>query len=162
MHAHPATMHAPWQPCTPPGNHAHPPQLCMPPKQPCMPPQQPRMPLLPHQPCAPPWQPHMPPDNHACPLATTHGPLANMHASQPCTLCPTTTHAPLATTHAPPVNRMTNWCKNITLPQTSLAGGKNRNRTWTSIRRSYFQYHSQVMLLNCSVIETVMKLLSDS
>ena len=33
-------------------------------------------------------------------------------------------HAPLgATTHAPPVNRMTNWCKNITLPQTSFATG---------------------------------------
>ena len=26
---------------------------------------------------------------------------------------------------APPVNRMTNRCKNITLPQTSFAGGKN-------------------------------------
>ena len=25
----------------------------------------------------------------------------------------------------PPVNRMTNWCKNITLPQTSFAGGNN-------------------------------------
>ena len=25
----------------------------------------------------------------------------------------------------PPVNRMTNRCKNITLPQTSFAGGKN-------------------------------------
>ena len=29
--------------------------------------------------------------------------------------------------HAPPVNRMTNWCKNITLPQTSFAGGKYRS-----------------------------------
>ena len=26
---------------------------------------------------------------------------------------------------SPPVNRMTNRCKNITLPQTSFAGGKN-------------------------------------
>ena len=25
----------------------------------------------------------------------------------------------------PPVNRMTNWCKNITLPQTSFAGGNH-------------------------------------
>ena len=35
------------------------------------------------------------------------------------------THAP-----PPPVNRMTNRCKNITLPQTSFAGGKN---TWKFI-----------------------------
>ena len=28
----------------------------------------------------------------------------------------------------PPVNRMTNRCKNITLPQTSFAGGKNINK----------------------------------
>ena len=27
--------------------------------------------------------------------------------------------------YLPPVNRMTNRCKNITLPQTSFAGGKN-------------------------------------
>ena len=27
----------------------------------------------------------------------------------------------------PPVNRMTNRCKNITLPQTSFAGGNNNN-----------------------------------
>ena len=27
--------------------------------------------------------------------------------------------------YSPPVNRMTNRCKNITLPQTSFAGGKN-------------------------------------
>ena len=27
----------------------------------------------------------------------------------------------------PPVNRMTNMCKNITLPQTSFAGGNNRS-----------------------------------
>ena len=31
----------------------------------------------------------------------------------------------------PPVNRMTNWCKNITLPQTSFAGGKKY--IWVSL-----------------------------
>ena len=78
-------------------------------EQPHMPPQeQPRMPP-PQQPCTPPQeQPRTPPrSNH------THTPTATMHAP------------PGATTHAPPVNRMTNWCKNITLPQTSFAGGKN-------------------------------------
>ena len=29
--------------------------------------------------------------------------------------------------HIPPVNRMTNRCKNITLPQTSFAGGNYEN-----------------------------------
>ena len=103
-----------------------------PPEQPCMPPQS-------NHAC-PPWeQPRTPPwSNHACPPeqpcmppgATTHTPQSN-HA---------TMHAPLgATMHAPPqeqprmppsnharpppVNRVTNWCKNITLPQTSFAGG---------------------------------------
>ena len=33
-------------------------------------------------------------------------------------------HMPSGST-CPPVNRMTNWCKNITLPQTSFVGGKN-------------------------------------
>ena len=47
---------------------------------------------------------------HAPPNKTTHAPPSN-HA-----------HPPGATMHAPPVNRMTNWCKNITLPQTSFAG----------------------------------------
>ena len=31
-------------------------------------------------------------------------------------------------TRHPPVNRMTNRCKNITLPQTSFAGGNNLNK----------------------------------
>ena len=34
------------------------------------------------------------------------------------------------TRHPPPVNRMTNRCKNITLPQTSFAGGKNLLSHW--------------------------------
>ena len=43
----------------------------------------------------------------------------------------------------PPVNRMTDRCKNITLPQTSFAGGKNAQRNlsqererWTRLRPS--------------------------
>ena len=66
--------------------------------------------------------------SHACPPppgATMHLPeqprtpeqSRTLPPEQPCT-------PPRATTH-PPVNRMTNWCKNITLPQTSLAGGNN-------------------------------------
>ena len=35
----------------------------------------------------------------------------------------------------PPVNRMTNWCKNITLPQTSFAGG-NYSKLWLSGQKS--------------------------
>ena len=60
----------------------------------------------------PPEQPHMPPQsNPTCPpRATMHAPLEQPHTS-------------------PPVNRMTNWCKNITLPQTSFAGGYN-GITW--------------------------------
>ena len=87
---------------TPPSNHACPPATMHAPPKPCMP-----------------------------PLATTHAPhhahphpLATMHALwQPC--MPPSNHAhPPATMHAPhPVNRMTNRCKNITLPQTSFAGG---------------------------------------
>ena len=73
---------------------------------------------------APP-QPCMPP-NHACPPATTYAP------QQPCT--PPSNHTPhnhacpLATMHTPPVNRMRDRCKNITLPQTSFAGG-NKSQT---------------------------------
>ena len=74
----------------------HPPTTMHTPPQPCMP-------SL--QPCMPPWQPHMPP-------ATTHPP------KKP--------HTPQKNHTRPPVNRMTNRCKNITLPQTSFAGGNNR------------------------------------
>ena len=68
---------------------------------------------------------HAPPGatTHAPPGATTHAPWSN-HAHPPGSnhACP-----PGATTHDPPVNRMTNRCKNITLPQTSFAGGKNQS-----------------------------------
>ena len=58
---------------------------------------------------------YTPRSNHACP------PGATMHAPRGATLPP----PPRATMHTPPVNRMTNRCKNITLPQTSFAGGNN-------------------------------------
>ena len=88
---------------------------------------------------SPPEQPRMPPrSNHTPPRATMHTPLgATMHAppEQPCTppqdqpcMPP-----PGATMHPHSVNRMTNMCKNITLPQTSFAGGKKllrEDRTW--------------------------------
>ena len=73
---------------------------------------------------------HTPPPPTPIPGATMHPPRSN-HASPPEQPC---TPPPRATTHAPPpeqprtppsVNRMTNRCKNITLPQTSFAGGKN-------------------------------------
>ena len=38
---------------------------------------------------------------------------------------PPRTRLPLPRSRHPPVNRMTDRCKNITLPQTSFAGGKN-------------------------------------
>ena len=105
-HASPATMHAPQQPCTPPtattgppGNHAHPPTAMHTPWQLCITPSNPAHPLAtthaPWQPCTPPQQPRTP-SNHACPPATTH---------------------------TPPVDRIADTCKNITLPQTSFAGG---------------------------------------
>ena len=84
----------------PQSNHTRPAQ-----EQPCTPPEQPRM---------LPWSKHAAAPEattHTPPGATTHAPQATMHAP------------PGATTHAPPVNRMTNRCKNITLPQTSFAGG---------------------------------------
>ena len=109
----------------PPSNNAGPP-----PEQPCMPPRAtthiPRATMYAlqsnhactppratthaprEQPHMPPKQPRMPPQsNHACP------------PKQPCMPPPQNNHARLD-----PVNRMTNWCKNITLPQTSFAGGK--------------------------------------
>ena len=93
-----ATMHAP----IPPRGTTHAPPW----EQPCMPPKQPHTPL--EQPCTPPRatmhapqeQPRMPPQsNHACP-----------HPPEQPRMPPT----PGATTHAPPVNRITDRCKNIT------------------------------------------------
>ena len=118
----------------PPGatTHAPPPEAAMhtPQEQPCMPPRATMHTPLPRatthapqsnhacphpweQPCPPPKQPHMPP------------------LGQPYT-------PPQATTHAPPVNRMTNRCKNITLPQTSFAGGNNCHFQGEGIMVSYF------------------------
>ena len=97
---------------TPRSNHACPPRATTPPRatmytpweQPHTPQEQPCMPPSQEQPCMPPGS------NHACPPEQPC-----MPAQQPCM-------PPQATMHAPPVNRMTNRCKNITLPQTSFAG----------------------------------------
>ena len=85
----------------------------LPREQPRMPPEQPRTPAPratthpPEQPCTPPGATTHPPEQpHMPPRATMHAP-------------------PGATMHAPHVNRMTNRCKNITLPQTSFAGSKD-------------------------------------
>ena len=140
-------------------SHACPPP---PQEQPCMapgsnhaPPEQPRIPPRSNHAC-PLEQPCMPPrSNHACPPreqpcmspgATTHAPTweqphtppgATMHppSNHTCPPLGATTHAPPgATTHTPhtPVNRMTNRCKNITLLQTSFAGG-NKVKDVTSL-----------------------------
>ena len=102
----PKTMHAPQiKPCMPPRkNHAHPrkkPRMS-PPEQPCTPPQS-------NHAC-PPKQPCMPPQsNHACPPEQPHmPPRATTHAPQ------ATTHAPLKQPRTPPLDRMTDTCKNIT------------------------------------------------
>ena len=68
----------------------------------------------------------LPRSNHACPPEQPRMPPPE----QPC-MPPlgATMHAPSRSNHTrPPVNRMTNRCKNITLPQTSFAGGKKGNR----------------------------------
>ena len=132
----PATTHAP-------NNHAHTPATMHTPLQPHTPPLQPHMPpATMHAPSASmhaPPQPHMPPGNHACPPATTHAPqqpcmlpLQPCIPPQPC-MPPTTTHTPSnhacpsPSNHAPPpwTEFLTHASENITLPQTSFAGGKN-------------------------------------
>ena len=103
-------MHAPSpQPCMPPGQPHTPRQPCMPPATthhthpPATMHAAPQATThAPWQPCTPPLHPHMPPSNHTPP---------GNHA------CPPSNHT------CPPVNRMTNRCENITLPQTSFAGG---------------------------------------
>ena len=81
---------------------------------------------------APLEQPRMPPSNHTHP-------------------------SPGATMHALPVNRMTNWCKNITLPQTSFAGGNKpiaKNRCFFLFiisHQSRTRMHSSRMCTACSL-----------
>ena len=100
-----ATTHAPpEQPCMPPLEQPYMPPLGVamhaPLEQPCMPPPQSNHAHPPEQPCMPPG-------------ATTHAPQSNHTHPLP----PGSNHA------CPPVNRITNRFKNITLPQTSFAGG---------------------------------------
>ena len=147
MHDPPATHppgHAPLAMHTTLATHI--PQPCMPPSQPHMPPSHACLPLGTHsplamhaplQPCTPqamhtprphmPSQPNMPPGN-ICPqpcMPTGNVPQTPGHTPQPCTSPRAHPPNPLGTPpgHAcPPVNRMTDRCKNITLPQTSFAG----------------------------------------
>ena len=112
MHAAPEQPHMPPQSnhaCSPqsnhthpPSNHAHPPQsnhACPPRATTHAPPEQPHTPRSNHAP---------PQSNHACPPQSNH-------------VCP-----PKQPRMPSPMNRMTNWCKNITLPQTSFAGSNDR------------------------------------
>ena len=131
----PATTHAPWLPRIPPSNHASPPTMHAPHNHTHPPgnhahPWQPRIPPPPSSHAHPPATMHAP-HNHAHPLVTwqPHMPPTPRQPRMP----PTTMHTPsdhtpsLATTHAPlprqprmpppPVNRITDACKNITLPQ---------------------------------------------
>ena len=96
-----ATMYTPQQPCTPP-HLACPPQPCMPPSNHACPPSNH---ACPPQPCMPPTTTHTP-HNHACP-------------PQP-RMPPRTMHAPLPLW----TEFLTHASENITLPQTSFAGGK--------------------------------------
>ena len=120
------------------------------------------------QPCMPPGSNHARPPGatthtpqatmHTPPQATTHAPLSNhpcpLPPEQPCTPPWATTQTPSrATTHAPPpqsnhacppVNRMTNWCKNITLPQTSFVGGKNSY----CLRIIIMSWYSKILHMN--------------
>ena len=53
----------------------------------------------------------------------------------------------------PPMNRMTHWCKNITLPRTSFAGGKYlQTQPVITIqgKKHHLTFHTQTF--NCSVI----------
>ena len=103
-----------------------------------------------------------------------------MHA--PCHACPPTTHAPCHTCHPchahhpppcmppchahlhhacppchahtpPPVNRMTDRCKNITLPQTSFAGGKNiEKHAQTFVRLLFTEAYQNSLNYNKTVL----------
>ena len=67
-----------------------------------------------------PWQAHMPPGHHACPPATAHPPT--MHAP-PQLRTPPLPRQP----RMPPLSTefLTHAYENITLPQTSFAGGND-------------------------------------
>ena len=110
-----ATMHAPQQPRMPPatmhapGNHTCPPSTMHAPQQPHTPPSnhaRPRQPCMPspRQPCMPPSKPHMPP-------------------------LPWQPHMPPLWTEF-----LTHASENITLSQTSFAGGNNRAKVITTVK----------------------------
>ena len=110
MHAPPINHAHPQQPCMPPGNYTcptsttHTPQQPRTPQQPCMPLQQPHMPpTATHAPRC------MPSGNHTCPPSWQ----PHMSPRQPCT-------PPGNQANPPPVDRITDTCKNITFPQLRL------------------------------------------
>ena len=146
---HPAIMyaphtHTPQQPCMPPlpatiqplSNHACPPQPHMPLATMHTPhnhacPQQPHM--HPPQPCMPPSNHEcpLPPSNHTCPLQQPCTPPSANHAYPPQPCMPPSNHTlqPHPTTmHVPPWTEFLTYAsENITLPQTSFAGGKKHS-----------------------------------
>ena len=91
----------------------------------------PPWPHTPPLPCMPSFAMHTPlpwiPLHHAC-RPSPHPPLPCMPPHHACPLCHTCplhhAHSP-SPMHAPHVNRMTDACEYITLPQTSFVGGKN-------------------------------------
>ena len=146
----PTTMHVPHnhtppQPCTP--LQPHPPQPCMSPTTMHVPHNH----ACPPQPCMPPTTMHAP-CNHVCPPAATHAPHNHTCPPQPhmppCnhTCTPHNHTCSPATTHAPPVNRITDTCKNITFPQLRL---------WavTSTIFVYFYIHQMALILQTTLLK---------
>ena len=99
--------------------------------------------------------------SHACPPAThiprPCTPRGHAHP-QPCMppghACPSGHACPPGHAHPPPVNRMTNRCKNITLPQTSFAGGNKIKRKHSSRMR----ITHLLTLSNCNSISSILKI----
>ena len=73
--------------------------------------------------------------------------------ANPTSQCMLGTPLPVHAGKPPPVNRMTHWCKNITFPQTSFAGGKYlQTQPVITIqgKKHHLTFHTETF--NCSVI----------
>ena len=132
----PPAMHAPCHTC---------PLPCMPP--PCTPPAM-HTPLScmlhathAHHTCAP----YHNPSPHICPPATHATPQNKL---PPAMHTLSTMHAPPATHAPPPMDRMRDVCKNITLPQTSFAGG-NKAKAFLYKNAFAFQWYAYQPLIDC-------------
>ena len=66
-------------------------------------------------------------------VSTRHPPGSRPHPEQAC---------------PPPVNRMTDRCKNITLPQTSFAGGNNREMGTLQLEVTFLYLKSSYLWFN--------------